>query len=154
MVEKIILDDGVIELDINGRGLLRFNPTDFNIYQRLTALLRELPVLEKKYHEEVEDADTSLNDWDRTAAALDKAGDIDREIKSRLSAVFGPENDFERILNGVNLMSYGGNGERVITNLLNALTPYIENGLKRHMRDTAAHAVAEARQSRAQRKKA
>lgn len=152
MKKKVILDDGIIELDINGRGLLRFNPTDFNVYRRFLSLVEALPGLEKKYHAEIEAANAGQTEREMTASMLNKAKEMDAEIKSRLSAVFGGC-DFDVLLDGTNLMAYGANGERVITNLLNALTPYMETGLKAHMKDTASRAVDEARKNREAREK-
>ena len=152
MKKKVILDDGIIELDINGRGLLRFNPTDFNVYKRFLSLVEALPGLEKKYHTEIEAANTEQTEWEMAASTLNKAKEMDAEIKSRLSAVFGGC-DFDVLLDGINLMAYGTNGERVITNLLNALTPYMENGLKAHMKNTASQAVDDARKNREAREK-
>ena len=50
----------------------------------------------------------------------------------------------------MNVMAVGNNGERIITNLLNALAPYIEEGAERHRQD----AVREARLNREQRRAA
>lgn len=151
MAETLHLDDGILELDINGRGLLRFNASDFNVYQRFIAIVKELPEMEKKYMSEVEQPDNG-DELELAAANLNKAREIDRQIKERLSEAFGQENDFDNLLGGVNLMAFGRNGERVITNLLNALTPYIERGVKQHMKDAAADAVAYAEKNRAQRR--
>lgn len=145
-------DDGLLRLDINGNGLLTFNPSDFNVYQRFFQLVKELPDLEKKYASEVE-ADTGKPDEEQTfelaGRELDRAKEIDSEIKSRLGKVFGPGNDFDTLLGGVNVMALGGNGERVVTNLLNALAPYIEEGAQRHMESAAREARLNREQRRA-----
>lgn len=154
MVEKLIFDDGIKRIDINGNGLLCFNPSDFNVYQRFCALIKELPGLEAQYKAEVEqttEGATEENMVELAGKELDRAKEIDATIKRKLSGVFGGDNDFDQLLGGVNLMAFGGNGERIITNLLNALAPYLEAGIKKHMKDTAADAVAEAKQNRAQR---
>ena len=83
---------------------------------------------------------------------LEKARAFDKDIKDRLSHVFGAENDFDALVGGVNLMACGRNGELIVTNLLAALKPYMERGAERHMKDAAAVAVAEARANRAQRR--
>ena len=125
--KSLQFDDGLLRLDINGNGLRTFKPADFNVYPRLCQLLQALPELEQQ--------------------AGAKA--LDREVKERLGTVFGPDNDFEALLGGVNVMAVGHNGERVITNLLNALAPYIEEGAERHMRDTAQAARLNREQRRA-----
>lgn len=147
-------DDGLLRLDINGNGLLTFNSSDFNVYQRFFQLLKELPELEKRYAAEVEASSGENPGEEETfrlaGRELDRARELDREIKDKLGAVFGPGNDFDALLGGVNVMAVGNNGERVITNLLNALAPYIEEGAERHRQD----AVREARLNREQRRAA
>ena len=155
MAEKLIFDDGILRLDVNGNGLLCFNPSDFNVYQRFCALVKELPKLEEQYKAEVEQMPEDASEGEIIELAgreLDRAKEIDAAIKRKLSGVFGADNDFDRLLGGVNLMAFGSNGERIITNLLNALTPYLEDGVKKHMDDAAAEAVAEAKLNRAQRR--
>lgn len=90
----------------------------------------------------------------KAAAFLKVLREYDVKIKSLLSEVFGPENDFDRILGGVNLAAAATNGERVVTNLLAALTPIIEAGAKRGIEDKASSAVAKAAANRAQRRAA
>ena len=136
-------DDGLLRLAINGNGLLTFNPSDFNVYQRFFGLLKELPELEKRYVAQVEQSSGGTSGEDSFQLAgreLARARDMDREIKDKLGAVFGPGNDFDALLGGVNVMAVGNNGQRGITNLLNALAPYIEEGAERHRQDAAREA--------------
>ena len=141
-------DDGLLRLDINGNGILTFNPSDFNVYQRFFGLLKELPELEKRYAAEVEQPGSEDDSFALAGRELDRARELDREIKDKLGAAFGPGNDFDALLGGVNVMAVGNNGQRVITNLLNALAPYIEEGAKRHQQEAAEAAL----RSRAQRR--
>lgn len=152
-MRKLVIDDGLVRLDINGNGVLKFNPSDFNVYERFYGLLKELPELEKKYTVEVEAAPDEDDVIELVGIALEKAKAIDTDIKAKLAAVFGPGNDFDQLLDGVNLMAFGKNGERVITNLLNALLPYMENGLKKHTSDEVAAAKLNREQRRAALKK-
>lgn len=149
-MEKLIVDNGLLALEINDSGVLRFNASDFNVYQRFLHLAKELPELEKEYSN-IEQ--TSEDEMELAGAALDKMEALDRKVKERLSWVFGAANDFDQLLDGVNIMAVGKNGERVIANLLNALSPYIERGIAQHRREAAAEAVAEAKAARAKRKR-
>lgn len=155
--QKLNFDDGLLRLDINGNGLLTFNPSDFNVYQRFFALAKELPELEKKYVSDVEAStgddpdDTKI--FELAGRELERAREIDADIKRRLGDVFGPGNDFDRLLGGVNVMALGSNGERVITNLLNALAPYIEQGVDNHVTSAASTAKANRAQRRAMQRK-
>lgn len=151
MPEKLILDDGIIELEINGKGVLRFNPSDFNLYQRFCKFAQGLPEIEKQYRSAVE-TDTSDDPAAAAKAKLDRLGEIDAELKSGLSAVFGAENDFDALLGGVSLLACGSDGRFVITNLMEALMPYLKTGARKHMSDAAEMAVAEAKKNRAQRR--
>lgn len=155
---KLTFDDGRVRLDINGNGMLVFNPSDFNVYERFYALIDELPQLEKQYAAEVEIPDEDTKDEQSVAVALAgreliRAKEIDALIKSKLSHVFGSENDFDKLLGGVNIMAFGSNGERIITNFLNAIIPYIESGLSKHTGDEVAAAHANREQRRAAQKK-
>ena len=150
--QKLQFDDGLLRLDVNGNGLLTFNPSDFNVYQRFFQLARELPELEKRYVAEVgisAGEPGGEGSFELAGRELDRARELDREVKDRLGAVFGPGNDFDTLLGGVNVMAVGNNGQRVITNLLNALAPYIEEGAERHMRDAAQEARLNREQRRA-----
>lgn len=142
-------DDGLLRLNINDNGLLIFNPTDLNVYERFLALSRELPELEKQYAAEVEQTDEEEDGVELVGRELARAKEIDAEIKRRLNTVFGGGNDFDKLLGGVNLMAFGGNGERIITNLLNALTPYIEEGVKKHSDTLAKKALRDREERRA-----
>lgn len=155
---KLTFDDGRVRLDINGNGTLVFNPSDFNVYERFYALLKELPELEKQYASEVETPDESTQDVQAAAVELVgreliRAKEIDGLIKSKLSYAFGVENDFDKLLGGVNLMAFGNNDERIITNFMNAILPYVENGLAKHTGNVVETARANREQRRAAQKK-
>lgn len=150
--KKLFFDDGLVRLDINGNGVLVFNPSDFNVYERFYALAKELPELEKKYVAEVEDlpeGTESEQAFELAGKELIRAKEIDAEVKAKLSAVFGANNDFDQLLGGVNIMAFGSNGERIISNLLHALTPYIEDGIKKHTSSEVSAAKLNREQRRA-----
>ena len=145
---KLTFDDGRVRLDINGNGTLVFNPSDFNVYERFYSLLKELPELEKKYAEEVE-VSTDSDSVELVGTELIRAKEIDSVIKGKLSYVFGVENDFDLLLGGVNIMAVGNNGERILTNFLNAILPYVESGLAKHTNGAVSTAYANREQRRA-----
>ena len=58
------------------------------------------------------------------------------------------------VLEGVNLAGTGANGKRVVQNLLDALTPILQEGAAQHLQTTAANARAEADAARAAREQA
>ena len=142
-IVKVEVDDGRIGIEICGNvgtnGILSFNPTDFNLYGRFVKFCRELPDIEKRFfasseprlvtgHEKAEMEEISAN--------LEVVNNLDAEIKERLNDVFRG-NDFGELLSGVNLMAFGKIGNFVITNLLDAIRPYIESGVQTHL-DKAA----------------
>lgn len=148
-MEKLNFDTGIREFEINGCGVLRFNPADPNVYARLMEAGEKIKAAEADLvakASETKEADGG--------AVLQLLADADRQIKEVLRWVFGPENDFDQILGGVNLLGIGANGERVITNFLAALTPVIQAGAEDCARRQVSGAVAQARLNRAQRRAA
>ena len=134
-MEKLTLDTGVKSYRINGGGVLRFNPSDPNVYARFMAATEAIKAMEQE-----------ISQWgDDPLQAMCKA---DREVKAQLQKVFGPENDFDQLLGGVNLLAVASNGERVITNLLNALQPVLTAGARRCAGEQVAAAAEKAQRRR------
>ena len=125
-ISMLNVDTGIQEYQINNGGILRFNPSDPNLYSRFFESIDEIDTIDKALAEEV----SGLEDGDGEGAlrALRRA---DERAKAVLSGVFGEENDFNRILEGVNIMAVGANGKRVIVNLFDALSPIFADGAKR-----------------------
>lgn len=127
-MEQLIFDSGIKEYQINGKGVLRFNPSDPNVYARFMDSMDEIQKVEK---EMVAKADALNRD---SAIAGEKVlaimRETDQKMKAILNGIFGHENDFDKILENVNLMAVASNGERVITNLIAALQPIMEAGAK------------------------
>lgn len=145
-MEKLTLDFGIREFEINGKGVLRFNPGDPNVYDRLLNAMDKIKGVEADLIEKSKGIQQ-----DDGAAVLRLIAQADKQMKDILTVVFGPENDFNEILGGVNVMAVCDNGERAITNLLNVLTPIIQNGAERCVKQQVDTAVAEAQLARAQR---
>lgn len=145
-MEKLTLDFGVREFEINGNGVLRFNPGDPNVYSRLVNALDKIKGVENWFVEQSKAV--PQNDG---AAVLRLMAQADEKMKDILAWVFGGENDFDKLLCGVNLMAVCTNGERAITNLLNALTPIVQEGAVNFAKQQVNTAVEDARLARAQR---
>ena len=147
-MEKIVFDSGIKEYEINGNGVLRFNPSDPNVYARFVDAADEIAKIEKalvqkaKEHEDKNDG----------AAALRLLAETDKQMKEILNGVFGNGNDFDVIMGGINLMAVATNGERVITNLIQALMPIMEAGAKLCSKQQVDNAVQQAKLNRAQRR--
>lgn len=142
-MEKISFDSGIKSFKINGSGVLRFNPGDPNVYARFLEAADKL-----------QDIETGLVDTAKTIPEADGAGVVkllnqaDSQMKQVLSWVFGQENDFDKILQGVNLLAVAENGERVVTNLLNALQPVLVAGAQRCAQQKVSDAVKKAKARR------
>ena len=122
-MEKIQFDVGQRSYRINGGGILRFNPCDPNVYSRFLEAVSKLQAVEEEltlHAQEMQDADI--------VKALSAA---DEKMKGILNWVFGGDNDFHKLLGGVNLLAVAENGERVVTNLFAALEPVMIDGAKR-----------------------
>lgn len=141
--EKITFsfDTGIKEYQINDGGSIRFNPSDPNLYHRFKELTGWLSGLES----EVKEKSANVADGSEIVELL---SDYDRRVKEKLAYVFGAQNDFDAIFEGVNIMAISRSGEMVITNFLNALRPVIEDGVRAYAKMQAKKAVEEANRER------
>lgn len=121
-MEKIQFDSGIRSYRINGTGILRFNPCDPNLYARFLEAVEKLQSVEKELTQQAEAVQG------RDIVKLMKQAD--EKMKGILNWVFGADNDFHQLLNGVNLLAVADNGERVATNLFAALEPVMVEGAK------------------------
>ena len=150
-MKNINFDSGIQEYNINGTGVLRFNPSDINVYQRFMDSVGKVEDLEKNMVSAIE----ALDGQDKEACAKEAIrlmAEADKDIKNILAEVFGKENDFNQILGGVNLLAVCTNGERAITNLFYALMPIFQEGIESYASQATKNAVANARLNRAQRR--
>ena len=122
-MEKIQFDSGVRSYRINGGGILRFNPCDPNVYNRFLEAVEKLKAVEEELIRQPEEMQN-----EDIIKALTGA---DEKMKGILNWVFGADNDFHKLLGGVNLLAVAENGERVVTNLFAALEPVLIEGAKR-----------------------
>lgn len=121
-MEKIQFDSGIRSYRINGSGILRFNPGDPNLYARFLEAVEKLKAVEAELTEQAEKAE---------GADIVKLMTLaDDKMKGILNWVFGGDNDFQKILSGVNLLAVAENGERVVTNLFAALEPVLVEGAR------------------------
>lgn len=144
-MEKIQFDSGIREYRINGGAVLRFNPADPNVYERFLTAAEKIRALEAELVEQAK----GISQETAGEAVIRIMADADRKIKKELNTVFGQGNDFEALLEGVNLLAVGGNGERVVTNLFAALQPILEEGARLCAREKTAQAVRKAKKRRA-----
>ena len=145
-MKQLNIDTGVEEFCINGHGVLRFNPSDPNLYHRFFALGRDLDALDR----ELTEKSKALPPED-AGAGFALLAEYDQRIKALLGRIFGPENDFDAALGGVNLAGVAANGQRVVQSLLEALTPVLQEGARRHLEARADAAEAQAEAARAAR---
>ena len=122
-------------------GVLRFNPSDPNVYSRFCTLQNQLQQLEQQVQAQ---SPTGTD-------AIQLLAQADQRAKGLLAGVFGPGNDFDAMLGGTNLLAVAGNGERVITNLFAALQPILEAGARQCADAKATLAVQQAQAARAAR---
>ena len=139
-MEKIQFDSGIREYRINGMGVLRFNPGDPNLYARFMEAADRIGDMEKELAQKAQAEGASV------VALLQEA---DRKMKETLGWVFGPGNDFDKLLSGVNLLAVAANGQRVVTNLFAALEPVLVSGAEAMTKQKTAQAVAKAKSRRA-----
>lgn len=111
-MEKMTIDCGMRQYKINGKGVLRFNPNDPNVYARFGEFLEHLPQPEGELSQ------------------------VDKQLKEKLGQVF-PGNDFEALLEGVSLLAVASNGQSVLANLILAVLPVLERGMADYARQVA-----------------
>lgn len=150
-MEKLNFDIGVKEYRINGGGILRFNPSDPNLYARFLESLDKIKALEQELIGKAQAMEKAEEGRSSGEAVLQLMGEADKKIKQVLTAVFGADNDMDHVLGGVNLLAAAGNGERVITNFLGALEPVLADGARSYAKQRSETAVTQAKRSRAQR---
>lgn len=148
-MEKIVFDSGIKEYEINNNGVLRFNPSDPNVYARFFDAAEQIQQIEKDLTEKGKALSTNEENGE---AAIRLMQEADKKVKELLGQVFGQGNDFDKLLGGVNLLAVAVNGERVVTNLMQALLPVIEQGAKKCAEQKVGDAVQKAKNNRAQRR--
>ena len=142
-METLNLDLGIKEYQLTEKGILRFNPSDPNVYNRFLNAEKDIRSVEQ---ESAAKANTESGNIGETAIRI--MAEADGKIKDILNHIFGHGNNFHSILEGVNVLAVGSNGNRIISNLLDVLTPIMKQGAK----DFADGKVAEAKLNRAQRR--
>lgn len=148
-MEQLNFDSGIREHKINNNGVLRFNPGDPNVYARFMESTERIQGVENALESKMKALDDSDVDG---SAVLQLLAEADKQMKEVLNWVFGKGNDFDEILEGVNLMAVATNGERVVTNLLNALLPIIQEGAENCAKQQIGDAVQQAQANRAARR--
>lgn len=149
-MEKLFFDSGIQEFQINNAGVLRFNPSDPNLFNRFLSAKDQLERIEARLVERGAALSAEQN-RDAGEESVRLMAEADKEVKAVLTDVFGRENDFDQIMSGVNMMAIGNNGERVLTNLLGALTPVLVAGAERCAKQRISEATVAAREARARR---
>ena len=144
MRKNIQLDTGIEEFSLGG-GELRFNPGDPNLYARFLDTGEKNKALERSLVEKAAACDGE-NAPEELIRLMRQA---DTVMKQHLNVVFGEGNDFEQLLRGVNLLAVATNGQRVITNLFDALEPILVQGAQRCAGEKTQAAVAKAKARRA-----
>lgn len=142
-MNKIIFDSGIQEYKLNGNGVLRFNPGDPNLYARFLEAVDKIRLMEQEL---VAQAQNTENTGEKAVLLLRSA---DQQMKKTLSWVFGEQNDFDKLLGGVNLLAVASNGERVVTNLFGALQPILVAGAQKVAQEKIQSAVEKANTRRA-----
>lgn len=143
-MEQIRFDSGVKKFRINGNGVLEFNPRDPNVFARFLEATDKIKEIEKELTQKAAEIAPE------TAAeqTLCLMAEADRKMKDLLGEIFGGNNDFHVLLQGVNLLAVADNGERVVTNLFSALEPVLVEGAKLCTGQMKTQAVAKARARR------
>lgn len=143
-MKNVKLDTGIQSYKITGGGILRFNPSDPNLYARFVEALDQFQAIEDEMV-----AKARAMEHDDGAGFLRLMAQGDGQMKALLAQIFGRENDFDEILGGVNLLAVASNGRRVAANLFDALLDILERGVERCAQAEAQEAAEQAQARRA-----
>lgn len=152
-MKKLQFDTGVQEYEVNGRGVLRMNPGDINLYNRFMDAKDRIAAIEDEMLATLKENQAG-DETERGARGLQIMGEADRKAKALLAEIFGAGNDFDEIFDHVNIMAQAGNGELVITNFFAAVAPLLKSGAESYAKSKAATAKTNRAQRRAAAKQA
>jgi len=130
-MKTINFDTGIEVYKVNDNAVLKVNFKDPNLYGRFLEMQAELENIEKKYEEKTKGIETEVNEkgFSNAEQTLKIMREIDVEIKEKFAYVFGIDNNFDEIFNGVHLMAIDKNGNRIVSNFLEAINPIIIKAL-------------------------
>ena len=140
-METIQFDCGMKEFRL-GSGVLRFNPSDPNLYARFLEAAEKMEAIQQDIAAQTQ----ALEGQDTGTAAVELVTQADTRMKQVLGWVFGC--DFDALLDGVNLLAVNAGGTRLVTSLLEALTPILTEGAVRFADGQAQAAATKAKQRR------
>lgn len=146
-MEILNLDLGIKEYQLTEKGVLRFNPSDPNVFNRFLDADNQIRAVESEMAAKAKAVPVSAENAGEMAIRI--MHEADAKIKDILNGVFGHGNNFHAILDDVNLMAVGSNGQRIINNLLDVLSPIMEQGAKSFVNSeiTAAKQLRDARRA-------
>ena len=139
-MEKITFDSGMRSFRINENGVLRFNPSDPNVYARFMDAVEKIKNVQNEQAEQANQVDRNAETAPEEILRIMR--ETDKKVKDILNNEFGNGNNFDELLEGVNLMAVATNGERVIANLIDALLPVMEEGAKACVKAEVSEAKA------------
>lgn len=147
-MEKLNISVGIKRYQlVEGGEPLSFNPADPNVYARYMEMVPRIKAVEQEMAGKAKTIDANAaNAGEQTLQIM---RETDLRMKQILNEIFGKENDFDQILCGVNLMAVTEGGNRVINNVLEALTPIMNDGAKSCVNTEVAAAKLNREQRRA-----
>lgn len=148
-MQKLNFDLGFKEYEIGG-GVLRFNPSDPNVYSRFIEARDKFFEIERQLVKKAEAVETTETDEQMGEVALKLLNEADNEAKKILEWIFGPQNDIDAIFCGCSIYAVGAHNERNITNFIHAVQPVLEKGARKCVQQQ----VDQAKMNRAQRRAA
>ncbi len=127
MAEILKFNDGFKEFAVNGdeSRIVRFNPCDFGILERISVSQKRLEELEKKYK------DAEASDTDELGKI---AAECDREIREEINTVFS--NDVCTPAFGTaSCLSLAG-GQPLYANFIDALLPIVKSSIDKETKQS------------------
>ncbi len=127
------INTGEIRLTINNdeNKVITFNPTDVNFAHRFYELLEDFKSKQDELIKKAQDIEKGYElDEDEVPKNLPRLfeymAELDLYFRGKLDYVFG-EGTSEKCFGTVNVMSMDNEGNRIILNFLDAITPFVAN---------------------------
>lgn len=121
-------ETGIVTYSINGKHEVHFNPTDYNMIERLFDTIETLDERQERYSAELEAAQDNR-------AAFEVVRKVDAEMRAEIDKVLG-EGVADGVFEGMNVCALAG-GMPVWANLLLALYDVIQSVTEREVKTTS-----------------
>lgn len=121
----ITFSTGVVEMSVNGKRTIRFNPTDFGFMDTLYSLIAKVDAIGKDCERKLQKSTSPEKDFDYYRAA-------DKQMKKAVDDVFG-DGFSDDVFDGVRLIAWAGDGLTVLESFVFAVIDHMDGSVRENM---------------------